>query len=639
MRIDFVAHPFVKTRSNKEIPVLKETKNTVSAPDKLSYLDIPKIAFSGKIIRGPEDEKQKLGRLNAVPIFINARSSRFNLEKPQIPALKEVQMFVYPQDPLVSKPELVNLSSEKGFLKGPEGERVKIVDYGRPLAEPNERGNFIYPANTNQFDQANAFALVNKTLSMYEDLLGRKVKWGFDRDQLQLYPHAGKMMNAYYSRKDAAIKLFEFVRPDTGKTVKTCQSSDIVSHETGHAVLDGLKPKFLENFGFGVAGFHEAFADTSAMLLGLQNDGLINRMLEVTKGDLTKENVIASLAEEFGDAIHKNDYDPTNDHIQYLRNAINFFKQKPYKEMPYRDRMNDDTVLGLESHSYSRLFLGANYDILVGLYDKNKPGENIDTQKFALMKARDNFAKLFARAIDFSPAGEVDFKDMAIAMIKADIIDNKGQNLDVIEKVFVDRNILKPEDVSAVKEEMNALPQIKLPEGLTSPANILQFVNDNREALGIPSDIRLKPEEAYINSKGEKHVVLTYDNPTILQGPEFGRYQGQMVNILGTAALNFDQDGNLINNTFKKIDKQVKEDVLYAISLMIQNMRVQGDQGDEGLKTHLEPQLLLKKSELGDYNEIVKQAFISDPINPEKRGIKSLGEYFNKLKNEASSTQ
>lgn len=640
MRVNFASNvPFAKKIDTMEKPV--QVAQNVSKPDgKLSYMDIPKLAFSGNIIKRKADEQLKLDKLGAIPIIIGD-DNRFNLQKAELPTVKETQMYVNPQDPLVTKPELWTFHTVKPFKPGPAGERVKIVDWSNKLAEANSRGNFIYPENTPQFDQVHTFGIVNRTFDMYQDLLGRKINWGFPlTKQLSVFPHAGYMMNAYYSRNDRAIKLFEFRRPDTGKMVKTCQSSDIVSHETGHATLDGIKPMFLENFGFGVAGYHEAFADTTAMLLAMQSDSLVNTMLKMTGGDLKKENIVACLAEEFGDAIHKNDRNPDNDNMQYLRNAINFFEQKPYRDMPYVDRENDDTVLGLESHSYSRLYLGANYDILVGLYEKMKKTDTFEDQKQALMQARDIFAKNCARALDFSPAGEVDFKDMALATLKADIIDNKGENRDIIQKVFIDRKILTPEDIVALDKEMTTLPELTLPSQLTTPADIAQFVNENKAALGIPQDVNLRPIEAYVNEKDEKHVVLGYDNHVVLAGPQFGRYQGQAVNVLGSLNLTFNKDNKLVAKTFKEITPQVKEDVLYAIELMIQYMMAQAEKNQPpqdpddmtGLHKFQMPELLISKpSQLGNFTEVVKQPMLVDPVDPNKRGTKALGDYFKTL--------
>lgn len=630
MRIDFAKTKFMSNKISEKQVDEKPISNAASNPvKKVSYLDIPKLAFSGHIARIPDQDKLKAASSIEPMVMVG---SRFNLAKSELPQEVESQMFVNPQDPLVTKPELMTLCSVKGFKEGPEGERVKIIDYGRAKAKPNLRGNFIYPMNSTEFDQVNSFALVSKAFKMHEDLLGRKIHWAFPSEKLRLFPHAGEMANAYYSREEGCIKLFEFMRPDNGKIVKTCQSSDVVTHETGHATLDGAKPNFMTNFGFGVAGYHEAFADTTAMLVALQNDSIINRMLEATKGDLKKENIVSCLAEEFGDAIHKNDYDPRNDSMQYLRNAINFFKQKPYKEMPFYDHFNDDTVLGLESHSYSRLFLGAGYDVLVGIYDKLKKEDNFDDQKFALMTARDIFAKIFTRALDFSPAGEVDFKDMALAMVKADKIDYEGKNREILEKVFIDRNILTADDLKKLDEDLKALPELVLPSTITSEAEITKFVEDNKQKLGLPENVTLKPAEGYGNSKGEKHVVFLTENPVILQGEQFGKYQGEMVNIEGSVLLTFDKDGKLTDKTVKTIDNQVKEDVLYSISLMIKNMS-QNEVNDsmKGLKTLEAPQLLAKAGRSGRV-EISKPSMIVDKIDPAKRGPKALAEYFLKLK-------
>ena len=659
MRVNFQNNVSLLEKKEVKKPVETNINNMTKPSGKMSFMDIPATAFAGNIVRTKDTGQTSLEQIASIMDFFQP-TGKFNLRKAELPPQTEAQLFVNPQDPLVTKPELMTFMTAKPLKKGPEGERVKIIDYGNKLAEPNSRGNFIYAEDTPQFDQVNAFAIVKKTFDMYQDLLGRQINWAFPYSkQLTVYPHAGTMMNAYYSRQERSIKLFQFMRPDTMKIVKTCQASDIVSHETGHATLDGIKPKFMENYGFGVMGFHEAFADTTAMLLGLQNDGLINKMLDMTKGDLRKENIIASLAEEFGDAIHKNDHNPSTDNMQYLRNAINFFVQKPFKDMPYYDRKNDDTVLGLESHSYSRLLLGANYDVLVGLYNKFKTGDTFDEQKMALMKARDIFAKDFARSLDFSPAGEISFKDMALAMIKADIIDYKGQNRDVIQKVFLERKIITDSDITAVDKEMETLPKISLPETVKSAAEVVPFVKENQLQFHVPEDVDLVPLEAYINDKGEKHIVMTYDN-YVLMDDRFGPYKGQTVNILGSLHLVFDKDNQLICKTVKKISPKVKENVLYSLELLIKdrmshqepkappkepqgsdetesqispspNPIPRDDEGDLQISTLAVPELLSVKSELGGFTQIVRQPTIIDTVDHTKRGAKALGEYFSKL--------
>lgn len=62
---------------------------------------------------------------------------------------------------------------------------------------------------------------------------------------LSVYPYGLKnVMNAYYKAVDKSLYFGYFTSPnpkDNGAVVYTCRSLDIVSHETGHAILDGFK--------------------------------------------------------------------------------------------------------------------------------------------------------------------------------------------------------------------------------------------------------------------------------------------------------------------------------------------------------------------------------------------------------------
>ena len=85
-------------------------------------------------------------------------------------------------------------------------------------------------------------------------------------------PHAFRGANAFYSRKLLAI-LFGHFRADDHdpgpnlpeQTVFTCLSQDIIAHETTHALVDRLRPLFIEPSNRDVAGFHKGFADIVAI--------------------------------------------------------------------------------------------------------------------------------------------------------------------------------------------------------------------------------------------------------------------------------------------------------------------------------------------------------------------------------------
>ena len=125
------------------------------------------------------------------------------------------------------------------------------------------------------------YAVAMKTIAHFEKALGREAMWA-DHDpaggqkgqflqRLRVHPHALRAANAFYSPAKKAL-LFGYFRAGTdglhvpGSTVFSCLSSDIVAHETAHALLDGMHSRFIEPTHPDGLAFHEAFADIVAIL-------------------------------------------------------------------------------------------------------------------------------------------------------------------------------------------------------------------------------------------------------------------------------------------------------------------------------------------------------------------------------------
>ena len=87
-----------------------------------------------------------------------------------------------------------------------------------------------------------------------------------------------------------------------GTTVFTCLSHDIVVHEMSHALLDGIHPRFNEPSNPDVHAFHEAFADIIAIFQRFSYPGVLESQISRTRGDLSGENMLAQLAQQFGRA-------------------------------------------------------------------------------------------------------------------------------------------------------------------------------------------------------------------------------------------------------------------------------------------------------------------------------------------------
>jgi hypothetical protein len=180
---------------------------------------------------------------------------------------------------------------EKNLLPGPVGEYIEVVDidpasgsYYKPIDLNDPRilaQDGLAPSESNpQFHQQMVYAVAMTTIGHFEQALGRVALWSSRREpnheeqfirRLRIYPHALRDRNAYYSHDKKAL-LFGYFPVDIkdasntpGTIVFTCLSHDIVAHETTHALLDGVHPRFSEPVNPDVLAFHEAFADIIAL--------------------------------------------------------------------------------------------------------------------------------------------------------------------------------------------------------------------------------------------------------------------------------------------------------------------------------------------------------------------------------------
>jgi hypothetical protein len=265
---------------------------------------------------------------------------------------------------------------------GPIGEYLEVVDIDPPS------GNFYPPVDLDdpyllvqdglppsegnpQFHQQMVYAVTSKTIQNFERALGRPVLWS-PRQQdgreefvrrIRIYPHALRQANAYYSPRKKAILFgyFPASKQNAGRNlpggiVFTCLSHDIITHETTHALLDGLHPYFAEPSNIDVLALHEAFADIVALFQHFSHEEVLRHQIARTRGDLTSDNLLAELAQQFGHAIGKRGA---------LRNAIR--KKDPKTGMP------DPTEIlkAREPHQRGSILVAAVFDAFLTIY-KNR---------------------------------------------------------------------------------------------------------------------------------------------------------------------------------------------------------------------------------------------------------------------------
>lgn len=323
-----------------------------------------------------------------------------------LPLIRGSRVLIWKQDPTVGE-----IGIRKGFLPGnvfagPSDSRIRTT--GLPPVSANSFGDFIATPGTDAFDAVHTFAVVRETLTMFQRALnGAPVPWqwntGGNTDPLSVHPHAGETMNAFYSRNEKALKFFFFntSAPPPAHRVFTCRSLDIVAHETGHAVLDGLKPGWL---GFGnppqTGGLHESFGDLSAIFLALAQFDQVEAVIAQTKANLHDKTFLADLAEEFGLALGR----PNG-----LRNADNDLRL---------------SQVGTEVHAISQVFTGAIYDILADLFAfERQPSRRDDAQ--TLHGVAQYLLSLVMRALVASPAVGATYANVANQMLFIAAADGK----------------------------------------------------------------------------------------------------------------------------------------------------------------------------------------------------------------------
>jgi hypothetical protein len=226
-----------------------------------------------------------------------------------------------------------------------------------------------------------------------------------DTSPLQVHPYGlPNVMNAYYSRTQACLKFGDFIPPGEPQRIYTCRSFDIVSHETGHAVLDGLKPQWLmADNPPQTGGLHESFGDLTAIFLALSQLDQCEAVVAQTKARLHDKTFLADIAEQFGLVLGSS---------TGLRNADNDLTL---------------TDAGTEVHAISQVFTGAVYDILADLfaYERNPA---LEDDAAVLHRVGAYLRGLVLRSLIAAPDIAATFADVVNQMLR--IVAEDGKPLD-----------------------------------------------------------------------------------------------------------------------------------------------------------------------------------------------------------------
>ncbi|MEV7390650.1 MULTISPECIES: hypothetical protein [unclassified Streptomyces] len=255
---------------------------------------------------------------------------------------------------------------------------------------------------------------------------------------LTAHLNAGDDLNAFYDRKG----VWFFRSTVAGVNVAACESNEVVLHETGHAILDALRPQLFNMASAETAALHEAFGDISALLGSLHLESLRIAVLAETHGNLELSSRVSRMAEQLGWAIRQgapNAVDP-----DCLRNmANNFFYRDPVLLHPNEPA----SMLSSEPHSFSRVFSGAFLKIVAGIFRQQ------DLQDHAgLGRAAEIAGQLLVDAVVAAPVVSAYYAQVAGHMIAADQRRNGGMYGQSLRSAFIRHGILSLEAAASVTE-------------------------------------------------------------------------------------------------------------------------------------------------------------------------------------------
>jgi hypothetical protein len=463
--------------------------------------------------------------------------------------MRSLQLSYLPQDQGMIPAQLGEVTANDKLAN----ERFQLsVGSGFPQVSADKEGKvLVADENDPRFDSANCFFIANHTLGMAETYAGGRIDWSFQDSlghPMLIKPHAGKdTQNAYYNPQSGSLNFFSYLDEKTGERQRTGMSRDIIAHETGHAILDALRPHYIESLSVGAGGFHESFGDMIAILSALNDEHVVEALRVQTRGDLSKPNIVSGIGEQLGASCF--DKGP-------LREAINKHKYADQAFLPLTDENDPANGMGSECHSYANLFNGAFYDLFLAFY--NQAGAQSTDFATAVAEARDKAGSLLLRAVEMGPVGDISYREAAMAFLRADNIDNGGANQETIAKVFCDRKIIRPEDVKLVAEEQ--VPDLKWSPKLEKPAEALEWLNDHREALGLPPNVEFDFDKLRTTEAGERFVQFSSARDQLLNGPGFGDYEGSQIRAHGGVLLGFDADGQLFTFNHDEITDREMED-------------------------------------------------------------------------------
>lgn len=498
---------------------------------------------------------------------------------------------VLAQDPGILQPGGVALTTTvevpaERLEAGPKGHRVHVIDYDgtadrlyRSRRESPAKDIYINVTDINRlvsdphFHQQNVYALVMGTLFEFERALGRPVEWGFTSTshQLKVAPHAFLDANAYYSRESESLNFGYFQQGR--KRIYTCLSQDIVVHETTHALLDSIRPMFLNPSSPDQAGFHEGFADIVALLSVFRHSEIVEYALgPVTDrsgriparhltADALGDTLLGKLAEEMGAAL-EGVRGAALRHSVKIRPSKRHYTGARYAEEHDRGEL----LVAVVMRVFLKIWVKRLFPLLQ--HARSSLARSVAAEEGS--NAARQLLNIAIRALDYLPPVDMTYRDYISALLTADQQlypdDGKYRYRDALTAEFLAFGI-RPASTGtsdgcwAPPDAFGfSLAGMHFDRLQRDPNTIFRFVWENRDALGIFPDaftrvtsvrpvLRVSRDGTVLRETVAEYVQTLKVFSTELKGlgirkPE-GMLRSRMITLYGGGTLVFSEFGQL----------------------------------------------------------------------------------------------
>jgi hypothetical protein len=330
------------------------------------------------------------------------------------------------------------------LLPGPCGHRVNVIDYDvtanvlyqgavlPPISDAGPPAVAAAPMSPDDCNRAmledprfhaqNVYGIVMRTLARFEFALGRRIAWGSGGHQLHVAPHAFAEPNAFYSRDDRGL-FFGYFTGLRGQPVFACLSHDVVAHETTHAILDGLRARYMEPSSPDQAAFHEGFADVVALLSVFSLPGVIEAMLDMNAGgdllidealltcEMLKQSVLMGLADEMGAELSGVRGDALRRSVE-LAPGLAYMSMEAFQEPHRRGELLVAAVMNAMLDMWQARLRK------IGFIEGRKRDRSLVVEEGA--RVADHLLTMTIRAIDYCPPTDLTFADYLSALLTVD---------------------------------------------------------------------------------------------------------------------------------------------------------------------------------------------------------------------------